>query len=84
MKYSMQIEKEIPSDLKERQLEIEQQLEESSIMIDAMKQEIQCDHAQITSDRELEEVRPQLLFIVSILNIVKISYCFKFEITMKF
>lgn len=60
MKYSMQIEKEIPSDLKERQLEIEQQLEESSIMIDAMKQEIQCDHAQITSDRELEE----LIFIM--------------------
>ena len=72
MKYSLlQVDQEIPlvvEDLKERQLEIEGQLEESALMIETMRAQMQggdhLDGQQISSDKELEEVWLSFLFLI--------------------
>ena len=57
MKYTMQIEKEIPLDLEEQQIEIQDQLESSAAMIENIKQKIQCNSVDhVISNQELEEV----------------------------
>ena len=56
MKYSMQIEGDIPVDLKERQIEIQDQLEASASMVDNLNKDMQYDGQPISSNKELEEV----------------------------
>lgn len=56
MKYLMETSKEIPHDVQERQIEIQEQLESAAVMIDNMKQNIELNVGEISSNQEIEEL----------------------------
>ena len=59
MKYIMKVERDIPADLQERQLEIEAQLDSAAEMVESMKHSVLQGNVlqQVTSNQEIEEVR---------------------------
>ncbi|XP_066928267.1 sterol regulatory element-binding protein 2-like [Clytia hemisphaerica] len=70
MKYSIQIEGAIPLDLKEQQLEIQEQLEASASMVDNLNEDMQGDGQPISSNKELEE----LIFIMCCGLMIETNY----------